>query len=178
MKNGTSQTTRMNYNIVTEQMVYEKDGKMYNLINPETIDTIYILTRKFVPVGKAYYELILNGTPLTLFIQQKGSLVSAGAPAAYGGTSQVSSSKYASNVQLSSGYYNLPLPSDYTVNPSLLYWIRNGNEMFSFLNEKQFIKIFPDKEKELKLFIKENHIKIINSGQLVRLVKYCNELKK
>lgn len=178
MKNGQRQNTKMNYNLVTEKMVYEQDGKFYDLIMLTTIDTVNILNRQFIPVGNVFYELVLQGNPLTLFIQQKGTLVAAGAPAAYGGTSQVSSSKYMSSVELSGGRYNLPLPADYSVNLSPVYWIRNGNEMFSFLNEKQFIKIFPDKEKELKLFIKQNRIKISNPDQLLKLVSYCNQLVK
>lgn len=178
MKNGKSQSTMMNYNIVTERMVYKKDGKMYDLIIPETLDTIYILNRIFIPVGKIFYEVVLKGTHLALFIQQKGTLLSAGAPAAYGGTSQVSSVTSLSSIELSGGRYNLALPSDFIVNPSPVYWIRKENEMFSFLNEKQFLKIFPDKEKELKLFIKGNRIKIDKPDNLVKLVSYCNELMK
>lgn len=178
MKNGTSQNARMNYNIVTEKMVYEKDGKLYDLINPETIDTIYILNRKFIPRGKIFYEVILKGTPLTLFIQQKGTLLSAGTPAGYGGTSQVSATKSLSSVELSGGRYNLALPSDFIVNPSPVYWIRKENEMSSFLTEKQFLKIFPDKDKELKSFIKENRLKISNPDQLAKLVSYCNDIMK
>ncbi len=178
MKNGKTQDVRMNYNIVTEKMVYEQDGKMFDLINPETIDTVYIRNRKFVPAGKIFYEVILKGSPLTLFIQQKGSLLSAGTPAGYGGTSQVSATRSLSSIELSGSRYNLALPSDFIVNPSPVYWIRNENEMDSFLTEKQFLKIFPDKEKELKLFIKQNRIKIGNPDQLARLVSYCNELLK
>ena len=178
MKSGQIQSAKMNYNIVTERMVYEKEDKMYDLINPETLDTVYMLNRKFVPVGKVFYEVLLSGTPMTLFIQQKGSLLSAGAPAAYGGTSQVSSTKLLSSVELAGGRYNLPLSADFIVNPSPVYWIRKGDEMFSFLNEKQFLKIFPDKEKALKLFIKENRIKIDKPDNLAKLVSYCNELIK
>ena len=178
MKNGQSQSAMMNYNTVTERMVYKKDGKMYDLIIPENLDTIYIQNRIFIPAGKMFYEVILKGTHLALFIQQKGTLLSAGAPAAYGGTSQVSSVTSLSSIELSGGRYNIALPSDFIVNPSPVYWIRKENEMFSFLNEKQFLKIFPDKEKELKLFIKGNRIKIGKPEDLAKLVRYCDGLIK
>jgi hypothetical protein len=176
LKNGQSLSVMMNYNIVTERMVYEKEGNYYDLLNPETIDTIIILNMKFTIIGKKYYELMYKGMPLTLFIQHKGELASAGTPAAYGGTSQVAATKSLSSIELSGGRYNLPLPSEYIVTTTTVYWIRRQDEMFNFLNEKQFLKLFPDKELELKKFIKANRIKIDKPEQLTKLVTYCNEL--
>lgn len=145
MKNGTSQNAMMNYNIVTEKMVYEKDGKFYDLINPETVDTIFILDKKFTPVGKRYYEFLLKVPQITLFIQHKGELLSAGKPAGYGGTSQLSATTTLSSIELAGGRYNLPLSSDFIVNKTSVYWILKKNELLSFINEKQFLKLFPGK---------------------------------
>lgn len=176
LKNGASQTVMMNYNMVTERMVYEQDGKKFDLINIGTVDTIYIQNRKFIPDGKVFYEVILKGEPLSLFIQQQGSLMSPGTPAGYGGTSQVAATKQLSSIELAGGRYNLPLPAEYLVNVSPVFWIGNGNEKKSFLNEKQFLKILPEKEKELKAFIKENRVKVTNPDQLAKLVNYYNGL--
>ena len=177
MKNGKSQYTLLNYNTVSEKVVYEKDGVLYDLINLETIDTIFIQKSKFVPVGKICHEVLLNA-PIALFVQHKGEILPPGTPAAYGGTSQVSNTKLMSSVQLSSGYYNLKLPADYVVNPGPVYWIRKDSSMYSFINERQFLKIFPDKEGEFKQFIKKNRIKFDKLSNLVKLAEYCNELIK
>ena len=177
MKNGKGQTTMLNYNTITERMVYEKDGNLYDLVNTEMIDTILLQNSVFVPVGKVFYEILLNA-PISLFIQNKGELMSPGAPAAYGVTSQVSSTKYMSSIELSSGYYNLKLPADYVIKTDNIYWIRKDNSMYSFLNEKQFIKLFPGKEGELKQFIKQNRIKFDKLPDLVKLVEHCNEPAK
>ena len=178
LKNGNSQTVMMNYNMVTERMVYDQDGKKFDLINIGTIDTVVINKRKFIPHGKVFYELILKGEPITLLIQPQASLQSAGTPAGYGGTSQVSATKRLSSIEVSSGRYNLPLSKDYIVDPSPVYWIRNGDEMFDFYGEKQLLKILSDKEKELKAYIKKNRIKITNTGQLAELINYYNSLMK
>jgi hypothetical protein len=175
MKNGKSQTTLLDYNTVTEKMVYEKEGKYYDLVNLEMVDTIFLKNSKFVPAGKVFYEVLLNAS-IALFVQHKGELLSPGMPAAYGGTSQVSNTKYASSVQLSGGYYNLKLPAEYTVKVDPVYWIRKDNNMYSFMNERQFIKIFPDKEKELKQYIKQNHIKFDILTNIVKLTEHINEL--
>lgn len=174
MKNGRSQTAMLNYNTISEKMVYEKDGHLYDMVNTELIDTVLLQNSKFVPVGKVFHEVLLIA-PISLFIQHKSSLLSPGTPAGYGGTSQTSSTDIISSVQLSGGYYNLKLPSDYIVKADDVYWIRKDNNMYSFINERQFLKIFPDKGKELKLFIKQNRIKLDKLPDLVKLVKYCNE---
>jgi hypothetical protein len=175
MKNGNSQSIVLNYNTVSEKMVYEKDGNLYDMVNTEMMDTVFVQNSKFVPVGKVFYEVLLVA-PISLFVQHKGELLSPGAPAGYGGTSQVSNTKLLSSIELSSGYYNLKLPADYIVKTDPVYWIRKDNIMYSFINEKQFLKIFPDKEGELKQFIKQNRIKFNKLSNLVSLVEHCNEL--
>jgi hypothetical protein len=175
MKNGSSQSIILNYNTVSEKMVYEKDGNLYDMVNLDMIDTVFLEQSKFVPAGKVFYEVLLVA-PISLFVQYKGELLPPGTPAGYGGTSQVSNTKMMSSVQLSQGYYNLKLPADYTVKVDNIYWIGTEKGMVSFVNERQFLKIFPDKEDELKKFIKQNRIKFDKSSNLVKLIEYCNEV--
>ena len=175
MKNDNLQSVMLNYNTVSEKMVFEKGGNLYDMVNIEMIDTVFVQESKFVPVGKVFYEVLLIA-PISLFIQHKGKLLSPGTPAAYGGTSQVSSTTRLTSVQLSSGYYNLKLPKDYIVKTDRVYWIRKDNIMFSYTNERQFIKIFPDKVKEIKEFIKKQKIKFDMLQDQIRLTEHCNEL--
>ena len=175
MKNDNLQSIMLNYNTVSEKMVFEKGGNLYDMVNIEMIDTIFVKESKFVPVGKVFYEVLLIA-PISLFIQYKGQLLPPGTPAAYGGTSQISSTTQLTSVQLSSGYYNLKLPQDYIVKTDRVYWIRKDNIMFSYTNERQFIKIFPDKVKEIKEFIKKQKIKFDMLQDQIRLTEHCNEL--
>jgi len=175
MKSGQTQTQEMNYNTITEKMVFTRDKKYYDLTNPEMVDTIILQNCRFVPAGKAFYEVLVSG-PVSLFIQHKGDLMSAGKPVGYGGTSQVASANYINAIELDGLQVNLQLPSDYIVKSSPVYWIRKGDEWSSFNGEKQFLKIFPDKAVQIKGFIKENRIKFDKSENLIRLVKYCSTL--
>jgi hypothetical protein len=175
MKSGQTQKPVLNYNVITEKMVFTRDDQYYEITNPEMVDTVYIQNRKFIPVGKTFYEFLLSG-PLELYIQHKGSLLPAGKPAGYGGTSQLSSTNYVSSIKLSGNQYNLPIPSDYEVNISTVFWIKRGADWLDFSTEKQFLKLFPGKESKLKSFIKENRIKVDRPADLVKLVKYCGSL--
>jgi hypothetical protein len=176
MRNGQVQTPMLNYNTVTERMVFTRDNNYYDLTNPEIVDTIIIQGIRFVPVGKAFYEVLLSG-PTALFIQNKGNIMPAGKQVGYGGTSQLASSVYITNIELSGGRYNLPLPSDFIVNPSPVYWIRRNDEMLNFVNEKQFLSLYPNETARIKAFIRENRIKIERKEHLIKLVSYCSTLK-
>jgi hypothetical protein len=175
MKNGNVQSIMLNYNTVSEKMVYKKDDNLYDMLNTEMMDTVFIQESKFVPAGKVFYEVLL-AAPVSLFIQYKGELIPPGTVAGYGGTSQVSNTNKLASVNLSTGYYNLPLPKDYTVKVDLIFWINKDNSMVSYATERQFLKIFPDKEAELKQFIRKSRIKFDKISDQVRLATYYNDL--
>lgn len=176
LKNGNSQKVKLNYNTVSEKMVYEKEDKLYDMVNTEMIDTVFLQGSKFVPIGKIFHEALLVA-PISLFVQHKGDLIPPGTPAGYGGTSQVSNTKMMSSVQLSGGYYNLKLPDDYQVKTESVYWIRKDSVYNSFVNERQFMKLFPGKEGDFKKFIKENKIKFDKRSNIVSLFEHVNGLK-
>ena len=175
MKNGQIQNIMLNYNTVSEKMVFQKDEKLYDMANPEMIDTVFLQDSRFVPAGKVFYKVVLVA-PVAFYAQYKGELQPPGTPAGYGGTSQVSNTKNMSSVQLSTGYYNLDLPADYAVKTNIIYWYSKNGKMLSFVNERQFLKLNPDKEKELKQFIKQNKIKFDKLPDIVKLAEYYNQL--
>jgi hypothetical protein len=177
MKNGSMQKIDLNYNMVSEKMVYRKDGSLYDMINLELVDTVFLENSKFIHVAGAFYE-VLYVAPSSLFVQYSGSIIPPGTPAGYGGTSQVSNTKNLTSVELSSGYYNLNLPKDYTVNVTKKYWIKTGEKMESFLSERQLLKLYPDIEDQLKGYIKKNKLKFEKESDMVRLITFYNTLTK
>lgn len=173
-RNGQFQSIMLNYNTVSEKMVYQKDNNLYDMVNTEMVDTVFMQDSKFVPASNVFFEILL-AAPVTLFVQYQGELVPPGTPAGYGVNSQVSNTKNLSSVQLSMGYYNLKLPKDFSVKTDLIYWVRKDGKMFSFVNEKQFLKLFPDRQAELKHFIKLNKIKFDRLSDVVKLAELCNQ---
>lgn len=180
MDAGKDLTLLMNYNVVTEKMVFLQKNQVFDLLNQQNVDTIIMNSMKFVPVGNAFHEVILKG-PVNLYIQHKGKVQDPGKPAAYGGTSQVSSSTYMERLDFGNSgnsIYNKKLPEELTVKTETVYWISFNDKKSSFSNERQFLKIFPGKEGEIKQYIKENHSKFENSEDVIKLVKYSYGLIK
>jgi hypothetical protein len=174
MKSGQVQTQMMNYNSITETMVYIRGNNHYELTNPEIVDTVFMQGSKFIPVKGAFYEVLDRGD-MPLFLQVKSELKPVGKDAGYGSTSHTSATTTYSSYSASGLNYNLKLPPDYTVETSYIYWI---NKTVSFETERQFLKLFPEKEDELKAFIKKNRYKFDNKESIIAVVKYCAGLYK
>lgn len=175
LKNGQIQTQNMNYNTVTEKIVFTKGDKFYDLTNPEVVDTIKIEGFKFVPVGKSFYQVLYDGK-INLYIQQVSSLLPAGKAVGYGGTSQTASAAYISTINLSGVQWNLKLPAEYIVVLKPVYWIRRGGEWSDFINEKQFLKLFPENTGIIKEHIKSDKVKFDKPESLIKLMAFINTL--
>jgi hypothetical protein len=176
MKTGKDIYMMLNYNLVTERMIFLQKEKVYDMIKYDAIDTIYMNGGMFVPNGKVFYE-VFQGPRLTFYIQHRGSLLSAPKPAAFGGTSEVNASSYISRIDLgASMVYNMKLNEEIRVKYSPLYWVSVNNIMYCFTGERQLLKIFTGKEDLIKQYIKNNGLKFENRGDLIKIWKYCNEI--
>jgi hypothetical protein len=177
LKTGEFSKAVMNYNTLTERMAFYQKGSVLDLTKAERVDTVYIRKRVFIPLENAFYEVI-SGAPVSFFIQHKSDLMSKGRPAALGTTSQTVGPTSASTLSGPMKSYNLKLPEEYEVKPYEVYWIRINGKMNRFMNEHQFLKIFPEKEDQLKKFIKENGINLKKPDELLKLATYCNDIMR
>jgi len=172
LKSGKVQNLKMNYNSLTETMVYISGSDIYDLTNPGQVDTVFIQNRKFIPVGKAFYE-VLKGGDMPLYCQTKSELKPVGRDAGYGSKSLTSSITSWANISTSGANYNLKIPPDYVVDTRFIYWI---NKTISFETERQFLKLFPEEAEELKAYIKKNRLKFEKQDHVIEMVRYCSEL--
>lgn len=174
MKDGRTEIALMDYNKLTEEMIFEKEGVRLALDSLEAIDTVYIDSRIFIPHQKVFYELLVKG-PVSLFMQHKCNLLAAGNPSGYGGTSETGASRNLSSLASSGRAYKLTLPTEYHVTDDSQFWIRKNNRFYRSNTGSQIIKVFPEKEKEIKQFIKENRLDLKDTMDLVALIVKCNE---
>jgi len=174
-KTGTESTERGNYNTIPGKMAFIKDNVIVGLSIARQADTIIINGRRFVPFGEILHEVVVNA-PITLFIHHESRLIPPGQPVGYGGTSKVSKVNTYSHMSTQGGIYSLEIPPDFEVKYMPVYWIRRDGVMYSFLGRAKFVKIFPEHKKEIGNFIKSQGIKMEDREDLIRLVRYCNEL--
>jgi hypothetical protein len=177
MKAGTDLNLLMNYNLITEKMVFFQKDQVYDLANPITVDTILMNNAKYIPHEKVFYE-VHSGIPVTLFIQHRGRVQAPPKPAAYGGTSEVSSSSYISRIDIGTQVYNLKMEGDPIVKYDPTYWVKIDERMNNFTTEKQYMKIFPGKEELIKQYIKRYKLKFNKKDDLLKIWAYTNTIIK
>lgn len=174
MKSGVKNEALLNYNALTEEMIFVKDGKNLAITKLEGIDTVYIGQTKFFIWKNKFVELLYHNK-YDLYAGYKGSIVDPGKPAAYGGTTQTSSvtsySTYISNGQA----YALQLPEGVETKGTTEYWLKKDGQVQLFLNMRQLARLFEDKSDLFKKYVKENKVKYENEDSLVDLIKYLEQ---
>lgn len=164
--------TWLNYNTLTEEMIFYHTGKYLALDELETIDTVFIKQKRFIPVGKVFYEVATN-TPISLFIQHKSKLVPPGKNTGFG-TSQTSSITNITSVLGPGGAYQLSLPEDYKALPVNTYWVRKRRVYTRIDNLKDIQAMFPEKASLIREFVKENKLRFDKPEDVMRVVSFCN----
>jgi hypothetical protein len=177
LKSGEHKRAVLNYNLVDQEMVFMQRNQYYVLDDPQLIDTVYMANRKFIPFEKGFYELAVMG-PVTLFIQHKAYAESLGVPTGYGARSQTTSFNYVKMIFGGNGAINLTYPENFKIVNDTEYWIRKDGVMHNFDTKRQFLKIFPDREKELDQFISKNKISFEDYKAVIKLAEYCNQIIK
>ncbi|HBC78726.1 MAG TPA: hypothetical protein DCZ51_08845 [Bacteroidales bacterium] len=177
MKDGRKMTATLNYNMVDEEMIFDQNGVYMALEKPQEIDTIYLQNRRFVPVEKAFYEVLIK-SGITMFIQHKSRYSQKGTPTAYGMTTKTAGPTKVLSMQVGNQVRQVELPDNVEVTPANVYWLSYKNGMYKFTTEKQFLKIFPENEIKLKEFMKTNKIDIKVREDLLKLGEFCNSLVK
>jgi hypothetical protein len=183
MKEGKDFNTLLNYNMVEEKMVTEVNGTYRYSKNPQVIDSIYLENRIFVPVGDIFYEILSSGQ-VTFYLQNKSNFSPKGSNVGYGTQSKSVGATQYKRFELTQVIYQyndvayIDLPPNVDITPSSVFWVNKDGNMEKFTTEKQFLKLFPEYETELKEFIKKENIKFKSREDIIRLGNYSNEIIK
>lgn len=174
-KSGAENKALLNYNSITQEMIFDKDNQKYALSEINTIDTVYIDKTKFIPVDSVFFEVVGTNTPFNLYVQHKCEIQQPGKDAGYGTTTQTSavtalSSNYNRTASGSISLYSLQLPSDFKVLPYTEFWLKKGNGYIKASTAKQLQKVFPTKETEIKAYIKNYKPDFKKQKDLVALI--------
>jgi hypothetical protein len=174
LRDGGLSKALMNYNTLTGRMTFFHRNEVMDLVKPETVDTIFLGGSLFVPFSDTFNEVIYGGQT-AFFIQHRSELVSDGKPGALGTTSQTTGVNSVSSYMNGDRTYNLKLPEKYRVSPYQVYWVRTDSTTIQkFLTLRQFLKLFPARERELREFIKRRDIELDERRKLLELAEFCN----
>ncbi|MCW3081286.1 hypothetical protein [Segetibacter sp.] len=171
-KSGEINKALLNYNSLTEEMIFDQAGQKLALDKTGNIDTVYILNRKFIPFGNIFYEVATN-TPTALMIQHKTEVIPPGSNTGFG-TSQTAAISNITDLKRAGSAYKLKLPDEYQLAPKTAFWLKRNNNYYAIKREKDFEDLFSDKADEIKKYVKANKIKFNNMNDLIKVTLYSN----
>ena len=173
-KTGNERSMKLNYNLLTEEVVFDNNGTLLAFANPESTDTLYILDKRFAYIDNKFYE-VLENLPIPLLVRHYCTVIPPGENAGYGTTSQTSAIQTPSTLYTSRSGYNMKLPDNYKVMPEVDYIVRIGNTLDKVYNLNQVIKCFPEKKNEIKDFTKKNKTSFKKQEDVRKLIRFCNQ---
>jgi hypothetical protein len=173
LKTGVSYDAALNYNSLTEEMVFEERGKVLALGNDvvEQVDTVFITGRKFITIAGRFVELVY-ASAYNLYAEHKCRVNEPGKPAGYGGTSRTSASSSYSSYQSGGVYYELSLPDGYEVKPYTHYWLSRGGVASRFVNMRQLERLFADKRDAFRDYVRNNNVQLEDQDSMIQLIMH------
>ena len=179
MKDGKVNTLPLNFNSLTEEMVFKGSSKVLAIGKGEIelVDTVYIKHRKFVVLDNKFVELLYK-QGCELYAEHKCGVVAPGKPGPFGTTSQTSSTTVMSGLYAGGSVYALSLPEGYLTRPYIYYWIKKNGELTKFVNLRQLQKFYQDKKNLYKTYDKEHEVKFNDQESIANLVKYLETAAK
>ncbi len=174
LKNGVRNNAKLNYNAASEEMVFDENGKTLAIgdaVLPQ-IDTVFVADEKFIRINNKFVRILIDKPEIDLFVEHKCRLIPPGKPAAYGGTSQTSSTTSYSSILSDGRVYDLKLPDDYKIIPYNVFWLNRNGKLQSFSNLGQLKKIYRDKKKLVGDYLKKNEVKLTNEKSVEEAITY------
>ena len=173
MKAGAKNEAMLNYNSLTEEMIFEKNSKKMAIskIELELIDTVYIKDRKFIGLNGKFVEL-LKHSEWDLYLEHKCKAEAPGKPSGYGGTSKTTAITTQATLYSQGSVYELKLPNTYEIEPYSYYWLKKNGELKRFISMRDFKKFYKDKPDLYKTYVKLHGIKYKNQEGIVQLIEH------
>ena len=171
MKTGVQNDADLNYNSLTEEMIFDNRGIKLAIDHLELVDTVYIQGRKFVPLNNKFLELI-HQSKYCLYAEHRSKLKDPGKPSGYGGTSQTAATTTFSSFSTGNRMYDLKLPEGYETRPYTIYWLTRDGNMLKFVSVRQLSKLFDDKSSLVKGYLKKHSVRYDNQESMVQLLKF------
>lgn len=174
MKDGKRNDALMNYNSLTEEMIFDNKGKKLAIGMHEIplVDTVFIEDRKFVAQNGKFVELVYH-SKWDLYVEHKCKVEEPGTPTGYGGTSQTSATRSISTLLSDGGVvYDLELPDGYKTKPSTIYWLKKNGNLNKFVNMRELKNLYKDKKDLVKNYLKLNRVKYQDQESIIQLIEY------
>jgi hypothetical protein len=149
----------LRYDIYANNFEFKtKDGEIYSIVNPETIEKIYVGSRIFIYVvnneqtnSGNYFEVLVDGEYMLLV--KHSAILKDPVPAKP---------------------YIEAKPATFVTKDDDFYIMNENSGLVQIKNKEAVIDIDSEKSSEISKFIKEKKIKVSNKSDLIELTNFLN----
>lgn len=174
-ENGEKEEERLNYNGITEEMIYQTAGRWFALDDLNEIEKIVFDSYVFIPYGDKFYEKI-GDTNYGPFLRYKFQLIEPGNPSAYGGSGQTTATTNYSSLSDEKMLYNLKLPQDYNIVRNQEFYFMVDKKLEKVSNRRHARRIISDKRKRINEFVKDHDIDFSTREDMKKLGAFYDSI--
>jgi hypothetical protein len=174
MKEGKVNTLPLNYNGLTNEMVFLHEGRYLAIANPEMVDSVVISERTFIPVENKFYEMLTH-TQHPLYREFTCSVKEPERSNGYGTVAPSAAANDMRGLWKRDMAYQPNLPADIKIVTKQTWWIKTNDGFRKFSNEQQLKKLFPDKKDQITIWTKNNNTDFSKPDDLASLVKQIDQ---
>jgi len=168
MKSGITEKARLNYNTNNQEIGFMKDGQYMELTSMETIDTVYINGKKFLPYHEKFYMILTTSTDMPLLALIYNKPVPQSVSIEHSGLDKRNSATVSNNVTNAYSNHNFRSYSELTYQKK--FFLLKGKVLLKANSQQEIIDIYPDKKDLIKNFIKENKTNFKEEKDVVALL--------
>lgn len=171
-KSGTVTKTQLNYNTLTQEMIFKQGDQFLALDRIWEIDTVFLNNKKFIPGDNMFYE-VGTKAPVALLIQYSSDIIPPGNETGFG-KSQTSAVTNVTDLKRSGRAYALSLPDEYSFKNKTTYSLKKGEQYTIAGNLKDVKKVFAGKEALIDDYTKKNKVSFKKNDDIIKLIEFCN----
>ena len=168
MKSGSTEKARLNYNTNNQEIGFMKDGQYMELTGVETIDTVYIDGKKFLPYHEKFYMVLTTSTDMALLALIYNKPVPQSVSIEHSGLDKRNSATVSNNVTNAYSNHNFRSYTELTYQKK--FFLLKGKVLLKANSQQEIINIYPDKKDLIKNFIKENKTNFNEEKDIVALL--------
>lgn len=176
MRDSKIINSKLNYNFLTDEILFiDAKGTIMALANPHEVTDVYIGNRWFITTNKGYFEVIEKGT-VSLLYKWICNFTDAGKEGALGIAKDAPGMYQMNQISFDARTWRLDVDKEAVVTVKVIPYLRIKSKNVLIKGGKDFLKAFPGKRNEIKMYIDKNPVDFRIETDLRRLTKYCNSL--
>ncbi len=172
MNDGTVYERSLNYNKLTKEIIFSQNSELLAISSYDPVDTVYIDKKKYIRKNDLFLEVVYS-LGFNLYVDSYCKSYQEGPKGSYG---QSSSNTAVNSLEFYRGkspiYRKLNLDNDIKLISYLTYYLEKDEVIKSFKSLRQLIKLYPNKKKSIKSYIKSNNTNYKNVNEIKDLVLF------